>query len=138
MEPRPQHRRGEGGQLGFDRRPERVGEPLGRLHHHVDQEAATVEPQLSALLVEIGDGLGDLGAGVLPHAGPVVEDAVDGRLAQPRLLGDLADLVPVWHVDLPPSSSRADANAPDSHAREGIMRLLAPKWCEVFLIGFWC
>jgi hypothetical protein len=53
---------------------------------------------LCALLVQIGDGLHDLGTGVLPHAGAVVQYAVDGRLAQPGLLGDLANLVAVRHV----------------------------------------
>ena len=98
VEPRPQHRRGEGGQFGLDGRAEGVGEPLRGLHHDVDQVAAPVEPQLGALFVQVGDRLHDLGAGVLPDAGAVVEHAVDGRLAQPGLLGDLADLVPVRHA----------------------------------------
>ncbi len=110
MEARPQHRRREGRQLGLDRRAERVGEPLRRLHDHVDEVAPAVQPQLGALFVQVGDRLHDLGAGVLAHAGPLVEDAVDGGLAQPGLLSDLADLVAVRHVSLP----------------------------EVFLMVFWC
>ena len=95
MESGSRHGRGEGGQFGLDRRPERVGKPLRGLHHHIDEVAATVEPQLCALLVEIRDGLADLGPGALPDPGPAVEHPVHRCLAQPALLGDLADLVPV-------------------------------------------
>ena len=97
METRPQHRRGERRQFGLDRGPEGVGEPLRGLHDDVDEVAPAVEAQLGALLVQVGDRLHDLGPGVLPHARAVVEDAVDGGLAQPGLLGDLADLVAVRH-----------------------------------------
>ncbi len=97
MESRPQHRRGEGGQFGLDRRAERVGEARRGLHHDVDEVAPAVETQLGALFVHVGDRLHDLRAGVLPHAGPAVEHPVDGGLAQPGLLGDLADLVSVRH-----------------------------------------
>ena len=98
VESRPQHGRREGGQFGLDGRAERVGEPLRGLHDDVDQVAPAVEPQLGALFVQVGDRLHDLGAGVLPHAGPLVQHPVDGGLAQPGLLGDLADLVAVRHV----------------------------------------
>ena len=97
MEARPQHGRRERGQFGLDGGPEGVGEPLRGLHDDVDEVAAAVEAQLSALLVQVGDGLHDLGPGVLAHPRPVVEDAVDGGLAQPGLLSDLADLVAVRH-----------------------------------------
>ena len=97
MEPRPQHRRGERRQLGLHRGAEGIGEPFRRLHDHVDEVAPAVEAQLGALFIQVRDGLHDLGAGVLPDARTVVEHAVDGRLAQPRLLGDLTDLVPVPH-----------------------------------------
>ena len=110
MEARPQHGRRESGQLRFDGGPERVGEPLRRLHDHVDQIAAAVEAQLGPLLVEVGDRLPDFRAGVLPHPRPLVQDTVDGGLAQPGLLGDLADFVAVRH-----------------HFHS-----------EVFLMGFWC
>ena len=98
VEAGPQHGGREGGQFGLDRGAERVGEPLRGLHDHVDQVAPAVQPQLGALLVQVGDRLHDLGAGVLPHARPLVQHAVDGGLAQPGLLGDLADLVAVRHV----------------------------------------
>ena len=110
VEAGPEHGGREGRQLGLDRGAEGIGEPLGRLHHHVDEEAAAVESQLGALFVEVGDGLRDLCPGVLPDAGAFVEHPVHRRLAQPRLLGDLANLVPMWHV----TPWRADANAPHS------------------------
>jgi hypothetical protein len=97
MEARPHHRRREGGQFRLDGRAEGVGEPPRGLHHHVDQVAPAVEPQLRPLFVQVGDRLRHLRAGVLPDTGTVVEHAVDGRLAQPGLLGDLADLVAVRH-----------------------------------------
>ena len=100
MEPGPHHGGREGRQLRLDRRPERVGEPLRGLHDDVDQVAPAVQPQLGALFVQVGDRLHDLGAGVLPNAGPLVEHAVDGGLAQPGLLGDLADFEAVRHVRL--------------------------------------
>ena len=99
METRPQHGRCERGQFGLDRGPEGVGESLRGLHDDVDEVAAAVEAQLSALLVQVGDRLHDLGPGVLPYPRPVVEDAVDGGLAQPGLLSDLADLIAVRHGD---------------------------------------
>ena len=84
-------------ELGLDRGPEGVGEPLRRLHDHVDEVATAHEAQLGALLVKVGDGLRDLCPGVLPHARPLIEDAIDGGLAQPGLLCDLANLVAVRH-----------------------------------------
>ena len=93
------------GELGLDGRPKRVGEPLRRLHHHVDEVAAAVEPQLCALFVEVGDRLVDLGDGGLPHARAVVEHPVDRGLAEPALLSDLADLVAVRHVPPLPTAS---------------------------------
>ena len=97
MEPGPQHGRCEGGKFGLDRGPERVREPLRRLHHDVDEVATAVQAQLGALFVEIRDRLFDLGPGVRADAGAFVQDAVDRRLAQPGLLGDLADLIAVRH-----------------------------------------
>ena len=97
MEACPHHGRREGRQLGLDRGAEGVGEPLRRLHDDVDEVAAADQAQLGALLVQVGDGLHDLGPGVLPDPGPLVEHTVDGGLAQPGLLRDLADLVAVPH-----------------------------------------
>jgi hypothetical protein len=97
VEPGPQHGRRERGQLGLDRGAEGVGEPLRGLHDHVDQVAAAVETELGALFVEVGDRLHDLGPGVLPDPGALVQDAVDGGLAQAGLLSDLANLVAVRH-----------------------------------------
>ena len=97
MEPGAQHGRREGRQFGLDRGAEGVGEPPRGLHHHVDQIPPTVQSQLGSLLVQIGDGLVHLGDGVLAHAGPLVQDPVHGGLAEPGLLGDLADLVSMRH-----------------------------------------
>ena len=100
MKTGPHHGRRECGQLGLDRGAEGVGEPLRRLHDHVDEVATADEAQLGALLVQVGDGLHDLCPGVLPHSRPLIEDAVDGGLAQPGLLCDLANLVAVRHRPL--------------------------------------
>ena len=101
MEPCPQHGRCECGQLGLHRGAEGVGEPLRRLHDHVDEVATAVQAQLGTLLVEVGNGLHDLRAGVLPHPGTLVQHPVDGGLAQSGLLSDFADLVAVRHRPLP-------------------------------------
>jgi len=63
--------------------------------------ATADEAQLGALLVQVGDGLRHLCPGVLPHPRPLIEDAVDGGLAQPGLLCDLANLVAVRHASRP-------------------------------------
>ena len=97
MKARAHHGRRECRQFGLDRGPEGVGEPLWRLHDNVDEVAAADQPQLGTLLVQVGDGLHDLCPGVFSHPGPLVEHTVDGRLAQPGLLRDLADLVAVRH-----------------------------------------
>lgn len=73
---------------------------MWRLHDNVDQVATAVEPQLGALLVQVGDGLHDLCPGVVPHSRTPIEDTVDGGLAQAGLLSDLADLVAVRHGPL--------------------------------------
>ena len=52
MKTGPHHRRRERGQLGLDRRPEGVREPLRRLHDNVDEVAAADQAQLGALLVQ--------------------------------------------------------------------------------------
>jgi hypothetical protein len=97
VEPGPQHGRRERGQLGLDRGAEGVGEPLRGLHDHVDEVAAAVQSQLGPLFVQVRDRLQHLGPGVLPNPWPLVEDTVDGGLAQAGLLRDLANLVAMRH-----------------------------------------
>jgi hypothetical protein len=122
----PHHGGRERGQFGLDRGPEGVGEPLWRLHDNVDEIAAADKAQLGALLVQVGDGLHDLGPGVLSHPGPLVGHTIDGRLAQPGVLRDLADLVPVRHGA--PFSARADAETYKSGAESVILRLLVGNY----------
>jgi len=82
MEARPEHGRCEGRQLGLDGGAEGIREPLRSLHDHIYEVAPAVEAQLGSLPIQVGDGLHYLGAGVLAYAGPLVEDTVDGGLAQ--------------------------------------------------------
>src|SRR6185312_12627539 len=56
------------------------------------------QPDLRALPVQVGDRPVDLVGGAAPHAAAPVEDAVDGRLGQPGLAGDLADREGVRHT----------------------------------------
>ena len=87
---RPEH-----GQLELQGGLDGGGEPVGSLHDEVDDEGAAVETKLAALPVEIGDRLCDVRCGAGPHAGSLVQHAVDGRLAQAGLAGDLTDRVRV-------------------------------------------
>ena len=57
------------------------------------------------------------------HSWSLIEDSVDGGLAQPGLLSDLADLVTVRHRC--PDSVLKDANVPRHAADMGLLRLVA-------------
>src|SRR6478735_7666814 len=81
-------------QRGLDR----GGEPVRGLHHDVDHEYPAGQPQLAALLVQVGDGLPDVVDGARADAAAVVEDTVHGGLAHAGLPGDVADRVRVGHT----------------------------------------
>ena len=97
MESSADQRRSQVRQRGLQRDSHRRGESPRRLHDEVDEIGATGQANLIALPVEFGDGLPDLVGRARAHAGAAVQDPVDGRLAQPGLLGDLADAVAVRH-----------------------------------------
>jgi hypothetical protein len=74
------------------------GEPGGRVDDQVEEERPPGQPHLRALPLQVGDRAVHLVDGALPHAAAPVEDAVDGRLGQPGLAGDLADRIRVRHA----------------------------------------
>ena len=98
IEPRPHDRGPQRRKLLLQRGLDRGGEPVRGLHHDVDHEHPAGQPQLAALLVQVGDGLPDVVDGARAHAAAVVEDAVHGGLAHAGLAGDLADRVRVGHA----------------------------------------
>src|SRR5919202_4035100 len=99
MEPAPDDRGPQGWELRLQGGAHGRGEPFRGLHDHVDDEGAAAEPQLSVLPVEVRDRWVPLTHCAGANAAPPVEDAVDRRLAQAGLQGDLTDPVPVTHRD---------------------------------------
>ena len=98
IESRSHDRRPEHGQFEFECGFHGGGEPVRGLHDDVDDERTAAQPHLAALPVEIDDRLGDVCRRAGPHTGALVQDAIDGRLAQPGLPGDLTDRVGVGHA----------------------------------------
>jgi hypothetical protein len=72
-------------------------EPTGGVGHDVDHEPPPGQLQLEALRLEVPDGLADLTGRALTRSGPVMEDAVHRRLANPGLAGDFSDRMGVGH-----------------------------------------
>ena len=86
-----EHRRPQSRHLLLERHADRFGKPIRRLHHDINDKLSPGERRLLALSIEFADRLFDPLRGVLANAGAVVEHAVDGRFAEPRLLGDFLD-----------------------------------------------
>ena len=89
---RPQRRH-----LIFERNPHRLGEAVRRLHDDVHDKLAPGQSGLLALALQFADRLPHALGGVSAHAAPLVEHAIDRRLAQARLKRDFLDEKRVSH-----------------------------------------
>ena len=102
--PCAQHRRAQRPQLGLEGVAGGAGEPVGRLHHQVEDPCAGGQLDLSALALELGDGLVDLGHRLRTDSLATVQHPVDRGAAQPGLARDVdhAMLASCPHPLLPP------------------------------------
>jgi hypothetical protein len=90
--------RAQAGQLRLEGLPQGGGEARRPGGHDVDREGRSGQPGLGLLLVERGDGLVDLAGRALPHPAAVMQHAINGRLAEAGLAGDLPNPVGVLHA----------------------------------------
>ncbi len=86
-----EHRRPQRRHLVFERHPNRLRKSIRRLHDDVHDKLLAGEPRLLTLSIEFANRLLDSLRGMLANAIASVEHAIDGRFAEPRLLGDFLD-----------------------------------------------
>ena len=91
MVARAKHRGPQCRHLVLERDANGLGKAVGRLHDDVDDKLAPRQSGLLSLAFELTDRLLDALGGVLAHAAPPIEHAIDRRLAETGLERNFLD-----------------------------------------------